>query len=333
MSSKTVRTGRDRLEDAVRGFELRRLAIVLATILVLGAASASASPLDALSYDFEWRMPVTSSATTSATTSADLLDAIAPATFDAAILEPAMLDPEPEPVQPRFPTWQDQQQNAGWSFALTPYVWFAAMDGDQMIDGLEGNQGTDFSDAISDLEFAPGLRVEMTSGQFGFLIDGTLVDISDRDSQKGSRVDVDSELILVDAMMLMRLTQSESFDVALTAGGRYTHADTKVKVRGGSRASDTEDWFDPTIGARVRGPLASGIDFVVRGDYGGFNIGSGDDRSWQVVGELLYDLGGGSRIGVGYRHLVQEYESQSGNSTFEWDQEIAGPTVVLFLGL
>lgn len=323
MSSKTVRSGGDRgFGERVRGFAGGCLAVV-AMILGFGAAPVSADPLDALAFDFEWRAPV-------ASVSVDPIDSLPPLTFGAAAREPiAAL----EPMQPRFPMWQDQQQGSGWSFALTPYLWFAGIEGDQSVDGLEGDQGTSVSDAVSDLDFAPGLRVEMTSGQFGFLIDGTLVDLSDKDSQKGSRVDVDSEIILVDAMMLMRLTQSESVDIALTAGGRYTHADAKVKVRGGSRASDSEDWFDPTIGARIRGPLTNGIDFVLRGDYGGFNIGSGDDLSWQVVGELLYDLGGGSRLGIGYRHLVQEYESQSGNSTFEWDQEIAGPTVVLFLGL
>ena len=83
-----------------------------------------------------------------------------------------------------------------------------------------------------------------------------------------------------------------AFDVL--AGARYWHQEVDVSADltgtldrsglaiSGNRAiasSGSVDWVDPFVGARLRHQLAPGEEIVVRGDVGGFGVGS--QFTWQ----------------------------------------------------
>jgi len=74
-----------------------------------------------------------------------------------------------------------------------------------------------------------------------------------------------------------------------------------------AKANDLE-WVDPVVGARVRHQFASGSDFNLEGDVGGF--GAGSDFSWQVVGTYGFDTslcGTPFHAVLGYRALAVDY--------------------------
>ena len=50
--------------------------------------------------------------------------------------------------------------------------------------------------------------------------------------------------------------------------------------------SKSEGWFDPIVGARLWLPLAGSFSGILRGDVGGFGVGS--DRTWQLGAHLRY---------------------------------------------
>jgi opacity protein-like surface antigen len=73
------------------------------------------------------------------------------------------------------------------------------------------------------------------------------------------------------------------------------------------------NWVDPLVGVRVRQELASGDEFQLKGDIGGF--GAGSKISWQAVGGYvhnfqLYGLNWSSMIG--YRALEVDYAKGGG---------------------
>jgi hypothetical protein len=138
---------------------------------------------------------------------------------------------------------------------------------------------------------------------------------------------------------------STAFD--LLAGARYWHQEVDVSADltatvalsgpldltlSGSRAiakSGSIDWVDPFVGARLRQQLARGQAFVLRGDVGGFGVGS--QFSWQAIATYNSPIGQIHRIPidgyVGFRALSADFSQGSGRSKFEWDNVIYGPVI------
>jgi hypothetical protein len=131
-----------------------------------------------------------------------------------------------------------------------------------------------------------------------------------------------------------------SFD--LLGGARYWHqeADLSLGVAAtiglggpgvaGAREfarSGSVNWLDPVIGGRVRYAVASGHELFLRGDIGGFGVGS--DFSWQAIGGYGFDFGtlnGVVLSGViGYRALSVDYARGEGRRRYEFDVIQHGP--------
>jgi hypothetical protein len=134
--------------------------------------------------------------------------------------------------------------------------------------------------------------------------------------------------------------------IDLLVGARYWHQelainlalagglDTTGLVVTGGRAiarAGSVDWVDPVVGARVRHQLAPGRELVLRGDIGGFDVGS--KLSWNVLGAYSWHIA--ARNGVtyagilGYRLLAVDYEKGAGVSRYEYDVLQHGPLMGL----
>jgi hypothetical protein len=91
--------------------------------------------------------------------------------------------------------------------------------------------------------------------------------------------------------------------------------------------SGSVDWLDPVIGARIRYAVAPGHELFLRGDIGGFGVGS--DFSWQAIGGYGFDFGiynGITFSGViGYRALSVDYAEGEGRRRYEFDMLQHGP--------
>jgi hypothetical protein len=94
-----------------------------------------------------------------------------------------------------------------------------------------------------------------------------------------------------------------------------------------ARSGDLE-WVDPVVGARIRHQFASGSEFNLLGDVGGF--GAGSDFSWQAVATYGFDVNVFNttmRSVVGYRALSVDYSETGarGRSGLDWIQH--GPVL------
>ena len=93
--------------------------------------------------------------------------------------------------------------------------------------------------------------------------------------------------------------------------------------------SGSVDWADPFVGARLRFAVAPGHELFVRGDVGGFGVGS--DFSWQAIAGYLFDFAvcnGVTFSGVlGYRALQVDYAQGEGRRRYEFDMLQHGPVV------
>ena len=94
-----------------------------------------------------------------------------------------------------------------------------------------------------------------------------------------------------------------------------------------AHAGDLE-WVDPVVGGRMRHQFASGSEFNLEGDVGGF--GAGSEFSWQAVATYGFDVNvfdTTMRSVVGYRALSVDYSQTGahGRNGLDWIQH--GPVL------
>jgi len=135
-------------------------------------------------------------------------------------------------------------------------------------------------------------------------------------------------------------TLSERFAVDLLAGFRYVEIDSKVNIetdllvgpvqtRFGSFGPVEKDysntvesetsWFDPVVGMQVDFAMTEKLGLGVRGDIGGFGVGS--EFSWGLVTAAKYDFTDLVSGYAGYRILDIDYEE----TDFVFDAQMGGP--------
>jgi hypothetical protein len=84
-------------------------------------------------------------------------------------------------------------------------------------------------------------------------------------------------------------------------------------------------WVDPFIVARIKSDPARKFIYQLRGDIGGFGIGS--DLAWQVQAYAGYRFSKLFQMTVGYRYIGMDYDKGSDENRFLYDIDTFGPVV------
>jgi hypothetical protein len=79
------------------------------------------------------------------------------------------------------------------------------------------------------------------------------------------------------------------------------------------------------VGGRLLLTLSERVTLVVRGDAGGFGVGS--ELTWNLIGNVQYHLSRTVSLGMGYRAFSIDYEKGSGNDRFRYDVLMHGPAL------
>ncbi|HWK37422.1 MAG TPA: hypothetical protein VNQ81_11240 [Povalibacter sp.] len=255
----------------------------------------------------------------------------------------------------------------GWQFRFTPYAWLPWSDGDAAVRGRHFNVQQNPAQVLEDLDFAWMSYQEARRGAITLFSDVIYGDISNSDSLVRSRnfspsvsgtvgaaLSADYRFWIVEAGFMYETNRYKWGNSAaetdttldLLAGVRYWHQklDVDVALAGtmnidglvvsGSRAlarSGGVDWFDPFIGARLTHTPAPGQQLMLRGDFGGFGVGS--QFTWQLLGTYTSYLGTHAGIDfdayLGYKALSVDYDQGNGIHRYEFDVIQHGPVIGL----
>jgi opacity protein-like surface antigen len=217
-----------------------------------------------------------------------------------------------------------------------------------MVDGLSGTVDLSFSDVIDHLDFGAMGRVEVWKNKWGFMFDGLFMNLGADGSFEGIRgvtrfdLDVDARLGMADIGLGYRLLEKQFGDrneqrliFEPYAGLRYAYLRQRiglnVNIAGvGSRGTTlgrSEDWVEPFVGGRIRWDLNDKLAMDIRGDAGGFGIGSASDLLWQVAFGVDYRLSKNKTLNVGYRIVDLDYSRGSGSNEFGVDLRAEGPFI------
>jgi len=222
------------------------------------------------------------------------------------------------PVGVSFGLWAAAQAAAqtqpGWTFAVSPYVWTAGLDGHVGIKTVETNVDLGFTDILSHLRFGVMAAAEARKGSLVLGIDGLYV------SLRGSKVfgvrNASAEVTLDQRETIVQPTVGYSFNGAVwgvdaLVGARYWNLSTDLGIDP-TRLQDrmrsgTVDWLDATGGLRVRIQPMSNLHFVVAGDGGG----GGSRSTWAAASTVSLDLSKRYNVLTGFRYLTVDYDRNS----------------------
>lgn len=181
-----------------------------------------------------------------------------------------------------------------------------------------------FGDVVDNLETGFQGTYRATKGRTSVTADLVFMELGATGSGPEGYVRADADM---DQIAFEVATGYEVMERLVVFGAlRYNDISVEIDTSGplGTRsAKRDEDWIDPVIGAHYTLPFADNWSFTLRGDIGGFGVGS--DFAWQTVGALRWQAS--ERLGVvaAYRYFDMDYETGSGSDHFLYDMAVSDP--------
>ena len=229
-----------------------------------------------------------------------------------------------------------------WEFELIPYLWMSNVSGDVTVEGSSSHAKLNFGDIFSDLQFGGQVHMEARKDRWGLFLDATYLNLSTEESTTDPNVgpiyaDFGMKEWLVEFGGLYQLgrwplgkAEWPALALDVLGGGRYWSLSGDLDLYAPQAGisldkSDTKDWIDPFVGLRLRLNLTKNLLLMLRGDVGGFSVGS--QFSWNASAVLGYSISRVVSVGLGYRALYVDYESGSGSDKFEYKVTMYGPVV------
>jgi hypothetical protein len=206
-----------------------------------------------------------------------------------------------------------------WTFDVTLYGLAAGMSGDIGIGPINADVNAGFDKVWDNLDFGAMGKVRLGYDRWALTTDVIYMGLSA--SKNGVSAELDQWMI--EPTVSYQLCK---YCEAL-AGVRYNNLSGEIRGPGilptPRIPTGTQDWWDPIVGANLRLPLGKGFSFNLRGDIGGFGVGS--DLTWQVFPFFGWQFARWGSLQAGYRWVYMDYETGSGASRFKYDMLIQGP--------
>ena len=252
-----------------------------------------------------------------------------------------------------------------WTFRFVPYGWLTSLKGEQTVRGRTIDVDASFIDIVEESDSLAALMgtFEVRNGPFALYGDlvWSKVELSGNEARSRSftgplgggisatleaSLGLDIQMAIVEGGASYEIMRSGPLAFDILGGVRYWHqkADASLDLTltvavdvldleiVGNRAfarSGSVDWIDPLIGGRLRYEVAPGHQLFLRGDVGGFGVGS--DFSWQAVGGYGFDFAQWGNVTfsgvIGYRALYVDYAQGEGRRRYEFDMLQHGPIV------
>jgi len=213
-----------------------------------------------------------------------------------------------------------QQPSEGWRFTIAPYLLLPHMSGTVAVGPIQSKIETDPGDIFSNLQFGAMLAAEATSPEWAIGFDGLYMDLG-KDGEHFATKFGGYEA-MVELTGFRRL--APFFEILL--GGRVMFMGATFTSPADVQLIDkNRSWFDPFLGARFTIPNTGKWTVMVRGDVGGFGVGS--QFAWQVRPIVAYNVSKHWAFGVAYWALGVDYSTGElgAGDYFKYDVTTFGP--------
>ena len=236
----------------------------------------------------------------------------------------------------------DEPESAsGWVIEGGPILHLAGIEGEALVAGVTADLDLSFSDIFNNFDVISfSGRVEAWKDErWGIFFDGLFLQLDGDFNTPGplvTKLHVDMTQVQLDFGLGLRLLDvplHEPFSmdatglrlrIDLLGGLRYQYLKEEITPSPLPTLGGSADWIEPFIGGRAVLQLDDTWSLFVRGDAGGFGIGSASDLTWNFLCGVEYQLNHKMSLKAGYQIQGFDYSNGSGPSEFGGDWETPG---------
>lgn len=229
------------------------------------------------------------------------------------------------------PDATSETKNTSWNFSVEPYLMFPNMKGDTQIGENLPALGVDADtdNIFSHLKMGAMLYMEAKNDNWAITSDFVYMklgeDVTPTTLVQSGEIEVKETIWELDGYR--RILPMLEVGVGLRLVSVSADADI-VLFNGQNRSADiTETWVDPIIVVRSHNVIKDNFLLNIKGDIGGFGIGS--EFTWQIQADAGYKFSDLFHLMVGYRYIGIDYETGSGQDYFAYNIDTFGPEIRL----
>jgi len=194
-----------------------------------------------------------------------------------------------------------------WRQTVFLYGMGVAIDGDAQIGPLEVAVDVSMSDFFDALDFGAMAAYRIENDEWSFTADATHMSLSESRRTEQGRASASLETEQTTFMVTGGRRVAPHLEVLFSLAYFDVSADLRLRVLQQVRnASREADWIDPMIGLAYDVPVRGKWRFALRGDVGGFGLGS--DLTWQALTKFTYRHSERLSWYFGYRAIAYDYE-------------------------
>lgn len=223
-----------------------------------------------------------------------------------------------------------------WQQELMIYGMGAALDGDAQVGPVKVPVNLSIGDVFDALEMGAMAAYRADNGTWSVTGDLAYMGLGGHQKTQRGLVKGDVGIDQTSFMVTVGRHLGENFQVLGSLS--YFDLSTRLKVTTTApitgdktvrKANTSANWVDPMIGVLYGLPLAEGWRLNLRGDIGGFGIGS--DLAYQVFPNVQWQASDKLGVVVGYRVIGFDYKEGSGAHYQHYDLVEQGPLLGMTL--
>jgi hypothetical protein len=223
---------------------------------------------------------------------------------------------------------EPSSEPSDWHVDWVPfYLWFSGLQGSVGAGGYVAPVSVSFSDVFSQLNIGYMSILDTRRKKIGLLTDLVFIDVSS--DQKATPVGnlysgftANAETFFLDPEAYYRLIEKDQDSVDVVAGARFWRLDNSLNLMQGTLSAasvgQTQSWVDPVLGTRFRIGLPKNFFADLKGDAGGFGVGS--QLTYQIYSGIGKELKQKYSLLLGYRYMYVDYK----NGGFLYDIHMNG---------
>ncbi len=230
---------------------------------------------------------------------------------------------------------QADADNDDWHYFAAGYLTAASIDAKTTSYTPAGDQelkiDPSFSDLLDNMDYGFSGLFIARKGALSLNIDLVFIglDIEQSLPLPGSKANIDMDIR--EHEFYVGYAAFDAYpELEVITGIRYIDQDISVKITTMGSTQKTnigDDWIDPFIGLRYTGPINNKWNWHLRGDVGGFDVGS--DFAWRVDAGTTYRFDKHWEAAIFYKILDMDYETGTSGtpSIYKWDGQEKGLTL------
>jgi hypothetical protein len=203
---------------------------------------------------------------------------------------------------------------SAWEFTVMPLVSTVGVSGTVGVDHLTMHLNAPWHKLKHFVKSGYALSLEARNDRHAIFFNGSYLKLEDdgllRDQAASVYVDATLQITNMELAYSYRLAKRPAYTFDLFGGARYwkfkTELDVAIPVAGFLNSySDTEQWVDPMVGFIFTPAITDKLSFMLKGDMGGFGVGS--HFTWRGQGAFTYQFTKHVGAQVGYTYTYVNY--------------------------